>query len=108
MRIFLLPQVFRLTRNERLPTIALRLAAQQVVAGTLGAGEADLGGGLFKKRIARLGGGKRGGYRFHRLPIADDGESGVRLRLCQTFGRDANAKWTRGAGTCRREVSDGE
>lgn len=25
--------------------------------------EADLGGGLFKKRLARSGGGKRGGYR---------------------------------------------
>ena len=34
-----------------------------MVAGTLGAGEADLGGGLFKKRVARPGGGKRGGYR---------------------------------------------
>ncbi|WP_425330086.1 type II toxin-antitoxin system RelE/ParE family toxin [Synechococcus elongatus] len=25
--------------------------------------EADLGGGLFKKRVARAGGGKSGGYR---------------------------------------------
>jgi hypothetical protein len=74
MRIFLLPQVFRLTGKERLPTIALRLAAQQVVAGRLGAGEADLGGDLFKKRIARLGGGKRGGYRFiiaYRSPMTE-------------------------------------
>ena len=37
--------------------------AQEVLAGTLGAGEADLGGGLFKKRVARRGGGKSGGFR---------------------------------------------
>jgi hypothetical protein len=29
----------------------------------IGKVEADLGGGLFKKRLARTGGGKRGGYR---------------------------------------------
>ncbi|HVB67111.1 MAG TPA: type II toxin-antitoxin system RelE/ParE family toxin [Acetobacteraceae bacterium] len=34
------------------------------MVGTLGAGEADLGRGLFKKRFARPGGGKRGGYRM--------------------------------------------
>jgi hypothetical protein len=33
------------------------------MAGTLGAGDADLGGGLFKRRISRPGGGKSGGYR---------------------------------------------
>jgi hypothetical protein len=34
------------------------------LAGTLGAGEADLGGWLFKTRIARPGGGESGGYRM--------------------------------------------
>jgi hypothetical protein len=36
-----------------------------VAAGEVGRGEydADLGGGVFKKRIARSGAGKRGGYR---------------------------------------------
>jgi hypothetical protein len=63
MRLFLLPQVARLVRKERIPTTALRRAAREILAGTLGAGEADLGDGLFKKRIARTGGGKRGGYR---------------------------------------------
>jgi hypothetical protein len=48
---------------ERLPDTILCKPAREVLAGTLGAGEADLGSGLFKKRLARPGGGKRGGYR---------------------------------------------
>ncbi len=64
MRVFLVPQVSRLMRKKRLPEAALCRAAREVLAGTLGAGEADLGGGLFKKRVARPGGGKRGGFRM--------------------------------------------
>jgi hypothetical protein len=63
MRVFLVPQVVRLIRKERLPEAALCRVAREVVASTLRAGEADLGGGLFKKRVARPGGGKSGGYR---------------------------------------------
>ena len=63
MRAFLVPQVAKLMRKERLPEAALCRTAHEVLAGTLGAGEADLGGGLFKKRVARPGGGKSGGYR---------------------------------------------
>ncbi len=63
MRVFLVPQVIKLLRKEHLPEAALCGTAREVVAGTLGAGEADLGGGLFKKRVARPGGGKSGGYR---------------------------------------------
>jgi hypothetical protein len=63
MRVFLLPQVVRLVRKEGLGHRLFCQAAREVVTGTLGAGEADLGDGLFKKRIARPGGGKRGGYR---------------------------------------------
>jgi hypothetical protein len=61
--VFVVPQVSKLVRKERLPEAALCRAAREVLAGTLGAGEADLGGGLFKKRVARPGGGKSGGYR---------------------------------------------
>lgn len=63
MRVFVVPQVARWMRKERLPEAALCQAAREVAAGRLGAGEADLGELLFKKRIARPGGGKRGGYR---------------------------------------------
>ena len=59
----MVPQVSRLMRKERLPDAILCRAARDVVAGVLGAGEADLGGGLFKKRLARPGSGKSGGYR---------------------------------------------
>jgi hypothetical protein len=63
MRVFLVPQVARLMRKERLPVAMLCRIAREVLAGTFGAGEADLGAWLFKKRIARPGRGKSGGYR---------------------------------------------
>lgn len=63
MRVFSLPQVTRLLRKERLPDAALCVAAREVLSGQLGAGEASLGDGLWKKRLARPGGGKSGGYR---------------------------------------------
>ena len=63
VRVFAVPQVMRLLRKERLPDAALCAVAREVVAGRLGAGEADLGDGLWKKRLARPGGGKSGGYR---------------------------------------------
>lgn len=63
MRVFALPQVARLLRKERLPDAILCRVAREVVDGVLGTGEADLGGGLFKKRVARPGSGKSGGYR---------------------------------------------
>jgi len=64
MRVFRVPQVAKLMRKERLPEAALCRTAREVLAGTLGAGEADLRGGLFKKRVARPDGGKSGGYRM--------------------------------------------
>jgi hypothetical protein len=57
MRVFVVPQVANRMRKERLPAAALCRAAREVVAGRLGAGEADLGDGLFKTRVARPGGG---------------------------------------------------
>ncbi len=60
----MVPQVSRLMRKERLPDAILCRAARDLVAGILGAGEADLRGGLFKKRLARPGSGKSGGYRI--------------------------------------------
>lgn len=59
----MLPQVSKLMQKERVPTSRLCQVAREVVAGRLGAGEADLGNGLFKKCLARPGGGKSGGYR---------------------------------------------
>ena len=50
----------RFQRKERIADAALIEAIRQAESGLV---DADLGGGLIKQRIARLGQGKRGGYR---------------------------------------------
>ncbi|PSB00946.1 type II toxin-antitoxin system RelE/ParE family toxin [Merismopedia glauca] len=60
MKIFKTKNFERWARKEKLDDIALVKAVAEIVAGLY---EADLGGGLFKKRIARSGRGKSGGYR---------------------------------------------
>ena len=46
--------------HEQLPDAALCKAVQEMKDGLI---DADLGGFLYKKRVARPGAGKRGGYR---------------------------------------------
>lgn len=50
----------RWARQERLSDLALCEAVREMAKGLI---DADLGGGLVKKRVARAGQGKRGGYR---------------------------------------------
>ena len=50
----------RWARKEGLSSNSLCEAVREMAAGLF---EADLGSGLLKKRIARSGGGKRGGFR---------------------------------------------
>ena len=50
----------RWARKEGLATSSLCAAVKEVMQGLV---DADLGGGLFKKRIGRPGQGKSGGYR---------------------------------------------
>ena len=50
----------RWARKQKLTTDDLMTAVQEMDSGLY---EADLGGGLFKKRIARVGQGKRSGFR---------------------------------------------
>jgi hypothetical protein len=50
----------RFARKHRITDHALALAAAAVREGNT---DADLGGGLFKQRLARAGGGKSGGFR---------------------------------------------
>ena len=50
----------RWARKQGLDAAALKQAVQEMTAGLY---EADLGGGLLKKRIARPGQGKSGGFR---------------------------------------------
>lgn len=63
VRVFAVPQVTRLLRKDRIPEATLCTVARELVEGRLTAGEANLGDGLWKKRLARRGGGKSGGYR---------------------------------------------
>jgi hypothetical protein len=91
VRVFALPQVMRLLRKERLPDTLLCAAAREVLAGRLGMGEADLGGGLWKKRLARPGSGKSGGYRAivaYRRPRSD------RVLFAFVFAKNAAATLT--------------
>jgi hypothetical protein len=71
MRVFKNKWFARWARTENVPDAVLLRAAAEVAAGQV---EADLGGGLFKKRLPREGGGKRSGYRVligYKKPHAD-------------------------------------
>jgi hypothetical protein len=60
MRIFKTKRFTRLSDKAGITDADLAAAAGEVNRGEY---EADLGGGVFKKRIARSGAGKSGGYR---------------------------------------------
>lgn len=60
MKLYKTPQFNRWARKNDLGDADLCNAAREMAEGLY---EADLGGGLFKKRIARSGQGKRGGFR---------------------------------------------
>jgi hypothetical protein len=50
----------RFAEKEGIGDAELKEAAQQLESGRV---DADLGGGVYKQRVARTGGGKSGGYR---------------------------------------------
>ncbi|MBJ6802382.1 type II toxin-antitoxin system RelE/ParE family toxin [Geomonas propionica] len=60
LRVFKNKWFSRWARREGIADGVLLDAAKEIASGNV---EADLGGYLFKKRIARAGGGKSGGYR---------------------------------------------
>ena len=60
MRVLKTKNFARWARKQRLDD---RLLAVTVTEMRHGLVDANLGGGLLKKRVARPGGGKRGGYR---------------------------------------------
>jgi len=60
VRVFKNKWFHRWVRKEDIADSVLLKAAEEILIGKV---EADLGGGLFKKRLARTGSGKRGGYR---------------------------------------------
>ncbi len=60
MRIFTTKSFGRFCRKAGIPDQALDSAVQDLERGLI---DGDLGGGVLKKRIARAGGGKSGGFR---------------------------------------------
>jgi hypothetical protein len=58
--IFVTKEFARFARKARLVDAKLVQAARDVAKGHY---DADLGGGVFKQRVAREGGGKSGGFR---------------------------------------------
>jgi hypothetical protein len=85
MRVFKNKWFARWARTENVPDSALLRAAPEAVAGQV---EADLGGGLFKKRLAREGSGTRRGYRVligYQRPNTD------RIVFLYAFAKNARA-----------------
>ncbi|MGI6855004.1 type II toxin-antitoxin system RelE/ParE family toxin [Mesorhizobium sp. 1B3] len=60
MTVFVTKEFARFRRKARLSTEKLLDAASELADGRF---DADLGGGVFKQRVARNGGGKSGGFR---------------------------------------------
>lgn len=60
MSVYATKEFARFARKAGLADAKLLQAAQDVAAGRY---DADLGGGVFKQRVARQGGGKSGGFR---------------------------------------------
>lgn len=60
MSVYQTKEFARFARKAKLTSQALMSAAADVADGRF---DADLGGGVFKQRIARDGGGKSGGFR---------------------------------------------
>ena len=60
MSVYVTKEFRRFARKAGLADAKLLEAAHDVVAGRY---DADLGGGVFKQRVAREGGGKSGGFR---------------------------------------------
>ena len=60
MAVYLTRRFERWARKEGIAASALCAAVREMAAGLF---DADLGGSLYKKRVARTGAGKSGGYR---------------------------------------------
>lgn len=60
MKIYKLKSFSKWARTEKLNDAQLKIAIAEIESGLI---DADLGNGLIKKRIARKGEGKQGGYR---------------------------------------------
>lgn len=86
MTVFVTKEFARFRRKARLSVEKLLDAASEVADGRF---DADLGGGVFKQRVARDGGGKSGGFRtiivFPRVRTASSSMALPRMprRMCR-------------------------
>lgn len=125
MTVFVTKEFARFARKSRLSADRLRQAAAEVMEGRF---DADLGGGVFKQRVARGGGGKSGGFRtivvfragdhsffVHGFAKSDKANVSVKelKALRQLAGvllgfSDAELRTARGAGELVEVVTDDE
>lgn len=98
MRIVATKVFQRFARKAGLGAAELRRAATDVAGGQH---DADLGGGVLKKRIARSGGGKSGGYRTILLLRA-----GSHVFFAYGFAKSDRANITRGELEGFRRLAD--
>lgn len=88
MKILKRKDFARWQAGEKLPDVALCKAVKEMESGLV---DADLGGFLYKKRVARPGGGKSGGYR-----TLVSARSGTRYVFLHGFPKSAKANITQG------------
>lgn len=85
MRVFVTKQVHKWAGQEGVPDATLVAAAQNAIRGRH---DADLGGHLFKARIAREGQGKSGGFRTILCFLRHDSE---RIFFLHGFAKNEKA-----------------
>jgi hypothetical protein len=111
MSVYKTKEFSKFARKAKLASAELLEAAQAVAAGQL---DADLGGGVFKQRIAREGGGKSGGFRT--IILFKVGGHSFFVHACQEREGEHHAQGTQGAeevgcgvpGFQRRSAGEGE
>jgi hypothetical protein len=97
MRIFETKTFGRLLEDAGFTDAELLAVADEVNRGEY---EADLGGGVIKKRFARTGAGKSGGYRFILYFRQDE-----RLFFADMFAKSAQANIGEGAKRWYKKVA---
>ena len=102
MKVFKGKQFGRWANSEGIGDSDLCIAAKEAFAGQV---EADLGGYLFKKRIARSGGGKSGGYR---TILGFRKKSAERIFFLHGFPKNARANISSKEQEALRTIADGD
>lgn len=97
MRAFKIKSFNNFARRENISEGRLFAALEEILAGNP---DASLGGGLYKQRVAREGGGKSGGYRVILCLHKED-----RAFFLMGFAKSGRANLTRGELEAFRELA---